>query len=531
MKVIIRFLKEDGTCKNEQSEILEEQVLLSEWLRERNVVAVYDCGGKGLCGKCKVRVVEGAMKPTAQEKKYFSDEELQQGYRLACQTRIIKDCMLEIQEERKKIQTLAVEKNEEDKQVKPQGTDYGVAIDLGTTTIAFALVSLTDGNVIGTWTMENAQRQYGADVMSRIEASNRGAKEKLQILVRDDLKEGMAGLCDKMSVKKTNIKKVVIAANTTMSHLLLGYSCQRLGKAPFVPVSLEQKTWQEEGMEVVLFPGVSAFIGGDIISGLSYLDFSMEKKPNLLLDLGTNAEMVLWTGEHFLATSAAAGPALEGGNISNGCPSIPGAICDVMVAGNRHQIKTIGNVPATGICGSGLVSAVSGLLHNHIIDEQGTYLKPRQDECDSNRNQDGFVLAKGLRMGEKKVVLTQEDIRNYQLAKSAVFCGMRYLLLNITDEEERRNIKVSLAGGMGVHLPIPAAVDTGLLPKEFMGRCVLQGNTSLLGAIAYLKNPEKQKACIQKVCTQIQVLPLQEWEGFEEEYVKNLTLKKKSFLH
>lgn len=529
MKIKVRLIKEDGTYKTEQSEILTKQVLLSEWLQERKLSVAYDCGKKGICGKCKVRIVEGAMEPTQQEKRFFTNEELQQGYRLACQTKIVGDCIVEIQGETCKIQAVAVESVEEDEHVLKRDTHYGVAIDLGTTTIAFALVSLSDGKILRTLTMENSQRMYGADVMSRIEASNRGEADALRQLAKDDLEEGINILCHRMNINKADVKKVVIAANTTMSHLLLGYSCQTLGQAPFVPFSLEQRVWQEQGREVMLFPGVSAFVGGDIVSGLSYLDFSKETEPKLLLDLGTNAEMVLWTGETFYATSAAAGPALEGGNISNGCPSIPGAIYDVTVVGNRRQIKTIDNVPAVGICGSGVVSAVSGLLHNHIIDEQGIFLKSQREGKMSQNDAEGFVLTRGERTGEKTVVLTQDDVHNYQLAKSAVFCGVWHLLSKLSEKEYRKNIKVSLAGGLGVHLPIQSAVDTGLLPKEFTGCCVPLGNTSLMGAIAYLVNPKKQKACIQKVCTQIQVLPLQEWEGFEEAYLENLSLKKKSF--
>lgn len=388
--------------------------------------------------------------------------------------------------------------------------NYGVAVDLGTTTLAFALVDLDSEDIVRTYTSINQQRAYGQDIITRIERANAGEGEELQRLILRDMEEGLRSFM----VPFEQIKQVAIAGNTTMCHLLLGYSCEGLGAAPFTPyrvveeVFCGERFWKELSAEVYVFPCVSAFIGGDIVAGISMLEFAEDSTPKLLLDLGTNGEMVLWTGDRFVATSAAAGPALEGGHISCGCPSIQGAICDVTIVGAKNQVKTIGNLPPVGICGSGVLSAVSGLRSNGIIDQEGVFTETYLTQ--------GYLLSS---VNEKTICVTQEDIRQFQMAKSAIACGIAYLLDVVDDMSE---IKVYLAGGLGVHLSVDAAIRTGLLPKGFRGKTIAAGNTSLRGAVQYLLEPKKQAKQMQTFLQLVEVISLADQVDFEDRFIDNL---------
>lgn len=516
MEVVIRLMKDNRTVEEEKTCTVLEQVSLSWLLEQQGSRLQYVCGGNGTCGKCKVKVVFGASEPTASERKYFTEEELRAGYRLACQMKVTQDCVVEVPRQRERMQGLSATVNQIDT-VSDRRDTYGVAIDLGTTTLAFALVNLHGGQVVQTYTMENSQRTYGADVMTRMQRANEGALHTLQECIVRDLQNGIQMLQNQFERQmgyRPSMVQVVISGNTTMCHLLQGFSCERLAVAPFVPVTTEKREWEQDGIKITILPGASAFIGGDIISGLTYLDFSSDDAPKLLLDLGTNGEMVLWNGKEYLATSAAAGPALEGGNISCGCASVPGAIYDVLIAGEKSQVKTIGGIAPVGICGSGLLSAISGLLDNHLLDEYGIF----SDKVKVS----GYSLATTT-TGES-IRITDEDIRAFLMAKSAIVTGVCYLLKQLDDRE--KTLQVYLAGGLGVHLPVNAAVKTGLLPKQIKSNCRPAGNTSLQGAIAYLINPCEMNQRMQSICNSLTVLPLNEWEAFEEQFVAHMTLKR-----
>lgn len=515
MNIVFRLMKNNHTVEEEKTCTVEGQVSLAWVLEQQGILMQYLCGGNGTCGKCKVKVISGANAPTVSEQKCFTEEELQAGYRLACQMQVVGDLVVEVPRQRQKMQVLSTPVTGENGQ---QGADdtFGVAMDLGTTTLAFALVNLSVGQVVQTCTMENSQRTYGADVMTRMQRANEGALEEMRDCVRRDLNRGIQTLCqqqERAAKKKPKITHIVISGNTTMCHILQGYSCKSLAVAPFVPVSLDKKEWKRDGVKVTVLPGASAFIGGDIISGLAYLDFAKDAEPKLLLDLGTNGEMVLWNGREFLATSAAVGPALEGGNISCGCAGVYGAIYDVLIAGGKSLVKTIGGIAPVGICGSGLLSAISGLRDNGILDEYGIFFP--------GLTEPGYKLA--VTSDGEDIVITGDDIRAFLMAKSAIVTGISYLLSRMKGTPQ--SLQVYLAGGLGVHLPINAAVKTGLLPEKIKSNCKPAGNTSLQGAIAYLQNPQQMDERIQCIRSHLTVLPLNDWEQFEEHFVSHMTLK------
>ena len=348
--------------------------------------------------------------------------------------------------------------------------------------------------------------------MSRIQSANEGHEKELQAAVTKDLREGVVQLCGDLLTQKA-IKHIVISGNTTMCHLLRGYSCKTLGVAPFTPSHLELEQWNEEDIAITIFPGASAFIGGDIVSGIYAIND--ETEPWMLLDFGTNGEMILWTGEQLIATAAAAGPAFEGGNITCGCASVPGAISGVMIAGCHSHTKTIGGIPAIGICGSGLLEAISGMRKAGLLDENGTFIE--------NLRPDGFVLQ--TPGSKKKIVLTQEDIRQFQMAKSAIAVGQK-ALLKVAGRKASDIKHVYLAGGMGSFLNVRAAVAVGLLQKDFLPVAKAVGNTSLQGAITYLQKQTKTETKkLEEIAKQIQVLSLAETPGFEEDYIMHMALQ------
>ena len=506
-------------------------------LREHGIAMDYICGGKGICGKCAVRVLEGKAEPSVADRAFFSEEQLVQGYRLACQMHVTADILLEIPQEQlqqqknePKMQVAGIQTHHEmadtfgnaqedaaeqtyshAQEVATEQT-YGVAIDLGTTTIGFALVDLQTKEVCRTQSRLNTQRSYGADVLSRIQSANEGYEKELQASVTKDLREGVVQLCGDLLTQNA-IKHIVISGNTTMCHLLRGYSCKTLGVAPFIPSHLALEQWKEDDIEITIFPGASSFIGGDIVSGIYAV--SDEKEPWMLLDFGTNGEMVLWTGEQLFATAAAAGPAFEGGNITCGCASVPGAISSVMIAGCHSHTKTIGGIPAIGICGSGLLEAISGMRKAGLLDENGTYIE--------NLRSDGFELQ--TPGSKKEIILTQEDIRQFQMAKSAIAVGQK-TLLRAAGRKASDMKHVYLAGGMGSFLNVRAAAAVGLLQKEFLPVAKAVGNTSLQGAITYLlKQTKTETKKLEEIAKQIRVLSLAETPGFEEDYIMHMALQ------
>ncbi|MDO5573089.1 MAG: ASKHA domain-containing protein, partial [bacterium] len=277
--------------------------------------------------------------------------------------------------------------------------EYGIAIDIGTTTIAMQLIELGTMRMIDSYTALNSQRLYGADVIRRINAANHGKGEQLQKMVCNDLQQGIHTLLEKNHILMEQLRKIVIAGNTTMIHLLRQLSCETLGVYPFMPVTLERFKCQmkisegksgqievttelgqkelgisepydtELNVEATILPGISTYIGGDIVAGLMACGFDQTEEIALFVDLGTNGEMAIGNQNRILCTSTAAGPAFEGGNISCGTGGIAGAVCGVTIHDGICEIQTINNQEPVGICGSGLTDAVSELLNAGVIDD------------------------------------------------------------------------------------------------------------------------------------------------------------------
>lgn len=506
----------------------KQQKNLLEMLQEKNEYISAPCNGNGICGKCIVRYKSGATEPTKQDREFLSEKQLEQGYRLACQSYPTEEYKVEIPELEETIEVLSQWENQRTEEIlkntaegtaeKTENALYGICIDIGTTTLAALLVNLETEADCQTAVSVNHQRAYGSDVLSRISASNGGKKWEIQRCIRQDLQKLIRELLQKEKITEQQIQRIVIAGNTTMCHLLRGFSCETLGVAPFLPVDL---SWMEGsaadflGMKeldtkVVILPGISAFVGADIMAGIAKMNMHRSEGYHLLLDIGTNGEMVLGNCRHMYVTSTSAGPAFEGGNISCGMASIPGVISHVfMEETGKAGFQVIGETDgenkkqqAIGICGTGMIDLVYELREHQMIDEHGTYSDLYFDT--------GYELA-------EKVKFTQNDIRELQMAKAAIRAGVDILVkkAGITFDEVD---DCYLAGGFGTKIDIKKAAGIGLIPKELEMKTIPAGNTVLAGTKEVLLG-KISKEELEKIQTMADVINLAEENDFEEMYL------------
>ena len=487
---------------------------VAQALLRKNYKVPMACGGNGTCGKCKVEI-DGTwvnsckIYPEPEEDIVISAFGWEESREELTQIAGVEKINITRQTSRKEqINRTESTAQETEQEVKRQTRKAFLAVDIGTTTIAAALVDKETGMVLATAGCGNSQRIFGQDVLSRIKASVAGAGERLKALIR----QAILSLLEEIQKKREDVvvEHIYIAGNTTMEHLFMGDSCEGLGKAPFTPVSLMERKDSLSNIPVTLLPGISAFVGADIAAGMLACRMDEEEKPSLLLDLGTNGEMVLALEDKMIATSAPAGPALEGGNISCGVASVAGAVSKVRVIGERAITGTIGNAPATGICGTGVLELVAGLYENHIIDASGQ-MKEKYRET-------GFPLARTK--DGKQITFTQQDIREVQLAKAAIHSGIE-LLLEYAGISMGEIKKVYLAGGFGVYLDVHKAAGIGLLPAELEKCTKAVGNTSLQGCIAY-GSSEENKSRAEEMIKKCKSINLAEQADFEERYVANM---------
>ncbi len=485
---------------------------LLESLRANNLFLPAVCAGRGVCGKCRVRVLKGEVPATETDLRFFSQQEIEEGYRLACRSYPESDCTILTQDG--EAEGFYVEAPEKDAESLLPDTEkaYGIAADIGTTTVAMQLVELQTGKTADVYTTVNRQRAYGADVISRIEAAGRGGKEAMTGIIREILQEGIEAL----SVNGTIlIRQMVIGGNTTMIHLLMGYFCETLGVYPFRPVNIETIHTtdkelfgkQEKHFDVTVCPGISTFVGGDIVAGLYALDFQKREKVCVLIDLGTNGELAIGNKERILTTSTAAGPAFEGGNILCGMGSVPGAICKVEIREGKAQIRTIGDAKARGICGTGVIDCVYELVGEGIVDETGLMEEPYFET--------GFPLSE-----DGQIRFCQKDVREFQLAKSAVRAGLETLILRYGISWEEID-KVYVAGGFGHKMDIHKAVGIGLFPAFCEEKVEAVGNTCLQGAVKYLTQKDASEA-VERLVEVSEEIGLSGDKNFQEFYMENM---------
>lgn len=459
-------------------------------LKENGLYQV-DCGGLGSCGKCKLRFEEGAPIPTAADREHIEPKLLRQGYRLACRHGLSEGMSFELAMPVMSIPKVVEYYEKEENQKDTACEEAYIAIDLGTTTVAMQLIC--GGKVCASYQAINPQRVYGADVISRIKASMDGNAKALSGLIRDCLEQGIRGLLQNAEGVKASF--AVLAGNTTMIHLLMEYPVDGLGRYPFRPVDITPQDIVLAGIPAYIIPWISAFVGGDILAGMYANGLHKTDDLQILLDLGTNGEIVLGKSGKYYATSTAAGPAFE--------------------------VNT-----RSGRMGADLIYETAKLLEEGIVDSEGTL-------CEE------FFETGVYRNGS---FFRKEDVRELQKAKAAIAAGI-HILLKEYGASPSEVTEVFLAGGFGYYLDEQSALRIGLCSLEFEGRIRAVGNASLEGAVrigqkiceerSLDKAKEQEKAPgrpkIMKMLEQIKqectVINLAQYEGFEKAYIERLNLE------
>lgn len=396
------------------------------------------------------------------------------------------------------------------------GRNFGIAVDLGTTTVVVELIDLNGGTIVDSAAGLNAQVKFGADVVSRITAAfaDPNKMEELRAAVVGGLNELITGLLQTNQVASETVYEAVVAGNTAMSHLFLGLPVATLAVSPYAALFsvLPALPADETGLaihprgRVYLAPNIQSFVGGDIAAGLTAIDLEHQDGNFLFIDLGTNGEIVIKKGRRFTTTSTAAGPAFEGMTISCGMLALPGAVYKARYRQDGLRLETIAGQPAKGVCGTGLIDIIAGALDGGLLSPQGHIRSPSKT----------IALTNGL-------ALSQKDVREVQLAAAAVKTGIRMLL----DENSMTTADLDgiyVAGAFGNYLNIPNSVKLGLLPRFDRSRIHFVGNSSLAGARALLLSRPERARC-EILARKVRHVSLAKGADFQELFIEALEFK------
>lgn len=427
---------------------------LSGLFQRHRVTAAHPCGGRGSCGKCAVRAAGALTAPTAAEEKA--------GTRLSCQITLLGDAEVWLRETDGVVETAG--------SIPILGTPmeglFGAAVDIGTTTLALKLYDLKTGTLLAQQGSLNPQCSIAADVMGRIGAAMDGQLPLLRDMVKERIRTMLDSACALAEISPDQVGSLVVTGNTTMLYLLTGLDPACLSHAPFHADCLFDRRETLLGIPVYYPPCINTFVGADITCAVLNSGMHLRQETALLCDIGTNGELALWKDGKLYVTSTAAGPAFEGAGISCGCGSIPGAIDRVWLEEGRLRVHTIGDQPAVGLCGSGLLDAIAVFLETGDIDETGA------------AEDDTLPLT-------KNIALLPRDIRAVQLAKGAIAAGIR-TLLELAEVSEEDIGCLYIAGGFGSHLNVASAAAVGLIPRGLEHRVKILGNGALSGAAQLL---------------------------------------------
>lgn len=568
-----------------------------EIIQNNNLGMESPCGGKGLCGKCKIKVLNGDINPlTKEELKFLSKEEIKNNIRLGCLVYPKSDINVELlnkQNINHKILTdgympnfnkeVQIEKNIydikkptlennlsyeavlknilnteiEDYEILKNISNlfmydkfsavyingeltglessniseeiYAIAVDIGTTTVVCSLVDMKKQCEIASESEINPQKEYGLDVLSRINyiKNKDNGLETLHKSIIDCINKLINKLCENNCINKANIYEVSIAANTTMMHILTNINPLSIGKSPYSPIFIKSKNLKSKELginisnfgRVHLLPGVSSYIGADIVSGVAVCDLKNVDKNVLFIDIGTNGEMVLSQKGKLVSCSCAAGPALEGMNISCGMRAGDGAIENIKIEDNI-KIKVIGDKTPIGICGSGIVDAISELARLNLIGKTGRIDKKETIEnhkelshlskfiVDENKKRRFILISE-----PNEIAITQEDIRQVQLAKGAILSGI-YALVDEANIKIDEIDEVIIAGQFGKHLSVESLVGVGIIPKELKNKIKYIGNSSKTGAIMSLLSKDIRNS-MDTIAYEIDYFELSTKNGYE----------------
>lgn len=472
---------------------------LMKLLVENGCAVQSPCGGRGTCGKCRAKLIFAEQEITTDE----------QGHFLLCQTTVRGDISFVVY-------TVTGNGLTASNTVTTQSdgeNGVGIALDIGTTTIAAYLMDLKTGRQLCEFSRLNPQHSYGADVLTRIQCCTEGKLQDLKDLVVSAVREIIENF--KIGNHIDRIARLTVAANTTMLHIFLGVDPTPIGISPFTPPFLKTQRLPGKRLglavdEIVLLPSASAYVGADITAGMVACNLA---DGDMLVDIGTNGEMALVYGGRKFSCSTAAGPAFEGANISCGTGGIVGAISRVRLENGDITFETIGKKPPIGICGAGLIDLAAVLVEAGIIDETGAFDFCRNTLLNKRLAGDRFFLT-------DSVYLSQKDVRQLQLAKSAIASGITSLLHSAgCDYGDIKNLYV--AGGFGFYADMHSAAVIGLIPKQLESAVKQMGNTAGAGAILCLLSREKFAEC-EELSESLENVDLAANDEFMSLYVDNM---------
>lgn len=469
---------------------VHEGASLLEAARQAGIILTTPCGGEGTCGKCVVLLQS-------------SD-----GRVLACQYRIESDLVVVVPPESRLYAHKILDHGlagsgdvrpttfERYRKTAGAGGIHGVAIDIGTTTVVAKLLDMTAGRPLATRSTLNPQTRYGDDVVSRITyGQSDDHLAELRSVIRDCVNELIGALCRGTGLDVSAVYEVCIVGNTTMNHLFLGFPVEQLGRAPYRPHSVDAHDIRPGDLGMKVNPAgnvhvvenIAGFVGADTTAVAVAVDMDRIQDRTLVVDIGTNGELILGAHGKLYAASCAAGPALEGARIQDGSRAAEGAIEAVSFVDDELALDIIGDAPARSICGSGLIDAVAVMLDLGVVDQTGRFTSPEKlpqeiaSRLIDSDGQPAFCLASETNSSRPRVVLTQKDVREVQLAKAAIRVGIHILLdrVGMSDGEIDR---VLLAGAFGNYIRPRSAVRIGLLPDVPLDRIQSVGNAAAVGA-------------------------------------------------
>ena len=496
-----------------------------EAARVAGIVIPAPCGGRGVCGSCAVRVRSGALSDP-------DDTELAtlmrapKGVRLACRARIVEPVEIQTMATATRVAAIAPA-------VAAEHLPLVAGVDLGTTSVAAVIIDSASGAELARASVPNRQQRLGADVLTRISAALAGSAPELQALAEESVLDALSVAAQRAGVTLVGVERLVIAGNTAMVALLCGVDTASLAVHPFTAptaphelASSEIRSALGEGADIVLVPAIASFVGGDALAGVVCCGKKDADGASLLVDLGTNAEIVLTCNGTLYAASAAAGPAFEGAGITCGGPAADGAVSLVEIAADGTVGFTVlGGGEPQWFSGSGVVSALSALRRLGHVDRTGLMHAsgPLEDRYHVG---DGGVAGFEFGSGGGCLTITQLDVRAVQLAKAAIRVGIQSVLATAgcaaSDLDE-----VRVAGAFGFSVHPDDLVELGVLPLETAGSAVRAGNTALDGAAAIALDPEMLKRA-QRAASSAVSVELAGVAGFNEAFLSAMELARYS---
>ncbi len=515
---------------------INEQTTILEAIRMVGLQVSSECGGRGTCGKCRV-LINPAAAPTQVESTLLGKHDLDGGVRLACQHRISSDTRAVIPHTTAAVKILASGVSSPSDFAPDEGHEgeFGIAVDLGTTTIVAYLLDLSSGNQIANSADLNPQVIFGEDVMSRIAYAMKDEKSGtlLKRSVLEKIDELSTMLCSASKVPSDQLSRLVVVGNTAMHHLALGLDPASLGLAPYEPQMRDAFTskGREVGLksvpntEVYFAPNVAGFVGGDTLAFILSQRLDLADDVVLGIDIGTNGEIVLSKRGELFCCSAAAGSAFEGATISHGMRGQDGAIEHLAIREieDAPDLSVIGDGVPRGLCGSAIVDTVAELLRNGLINASGRMKVSARVVDNTKEGLAYLVVDVGEHASKSRIVFTQKDVRQVQLAKGAILAGTQILMqvANVRTEDIKA---IYLAGAFGNYIDPSSALRIGLFPHVDLESIIAVGNAAGEGAKRLLIS-KKSRELIEQLRKEINYYELATHDNFADVFAQATVLE------